>query len=199
MIVVSYFSLANLIFSIASVQQSDIIVSKIIHSRDMNNINITNKINTKHVFHEGVMNMKSNNSNVLNDIEDIDESDPTDSTNPNSTFAEIPRNKKDGSSLQVSTVAFLLAVIPMTALIGTFFVLQCKTRSASALNAYVKTSKITTESLDDEGSISVGDRESQSSTRNPLFMHTMFEPQWNPQTAVNSDILAYTDTFNTHH
>lgn len=87
----------------------------------------------------------------------------------------------------------------MMALLGTFFVVQCKARSASALNAYVKTSKIKTESLDDEGSMSVDDKESQSSSRNPLFMQSMFEPQWNPQTAHNADILTYSDAFNRHH
>lgn len=183
---------------IAFTHESGIDVSSKIRLK-VNNVNIAGNRAALYTFDEGSIDRKSNGSNTLGDIEDIDESDPNESINPNSTFTEIPRKSNDGPNLHVSTMAFLLAVIPMTALLGTFFVLQCKTRSANALNAYVKTSKIKTESLDDEGSISIDDKESQSSSRNPLFLHTMFEPQWNPQTTLNTDILVYSDAFDTHH
>lgn len=194
MIIFSYFSLANLAFMVTLIQQSDVVVSNVIESKDIFDVNIRRNRTDQYVFDEGVIDRRKKNSN-----QDIDESGPSDSVNPNTTFADVPRKDNEGSSFKVSTLAFLLAVIPMMALLGTFFVVQCKARSASALNAYVKTSKIKTESLDDEGSMSVDDKESQSSSRNPLFMQSMFEPQWNPQTAHNADILTYSDAFNRHH
>lgn len=186
----------NLMAVTAVRQQHEMSATDVIVSANTKNFVLMDDHITAHYkYNERVIDRR--NFLTFSDVEDVDENDQKDSIIPNTTFVEIPRKSKEGSNFQISTMAIILALIPMIALLGAFTVVQCKTRSPNALNAYVIKSKLKTESLDEDGSISIDDKESELSSNNHIFQHTIFEPQWQPQDALYTDLVAYSDAYTT--
>lgn len=95
----------------------------------------------------------------------------------NGTLAERPDSTEsnEAKAHQVGTSAFLIATLPMLALVGAFFA-QCKRGNGS--NQQISHSKLNTAAQEEEESIdSAEDKESDSDLKDPLFMHRMYQPQ----------------------
>ena len=99
-------------------------------------------------------------------------------TSDNSTIVEIVESESSGEQKthQVGTSAFLLATIPMLALVGAFFA-QCKRgRSPNRQSSH---SKLSTAGQDEEERICQAEDKEESNPENPLFEQRMFQPQDN--------------------
>lgn len=95
----------------------------------------------------------------------------------NATLTEMPESNggNQAKSNQVGTSAFLMATLPMLALVGAFFA-QCK--KGDGHEQQIPHSKLSTAAQEEEESMnSAEDKESDSDLKDPLFVHRTYQPQ----------------------
>lgn len=107
---------------------------------------------------------------------DGESNDPIDTINSNATLKEAPNKNNGQKSYYVSTSAFLMATFLMVALVAVF-VAQCDKPSTGARNVYTSSRSITESCEDDDISLSIDDRQSDTSSKNTLFLHVIHNPQ----------------------
>ena len=107
---------------------------------------------------------------------DSESNDLVDGMKSNTTIEEPPKMNDGGKSYYVSTSAFLMATIPMITLVAAF-VAECHKPSAGARNAYASSRSMTESCEEDDKSLSADDRNSETSSKNTLFLHVVHNPQ----------------------
>ena len=107
-------------------------------------------------------------------VNDNVDNDSTIGVTPNTTKVEEvqPKNEK----MSVSTTEFLIAVIALITLVGALMVKCCEPKSGLRKN-YASEGTTIEIMQDQDGRESVDDDESESSTKSPIFLHRVYQPQ----------------------
>lgn len=107
-------------------------------------------------------------------VNDNVDNDSTIGATPNTTKIQDvqPKNEK----MSISTPEFLIAVVALITLVGALLVKFCEPKSGLRKN-YASEGTTIDIMQDQDGGESVGDDESESSAKSPIFLHRIYQPQ----------------------